>query len=227
MNILNRIIIVLLLFGLLVVVSIVGVIPGEILNNSGDWLHYLGNYFTEPNFWQIGIRILITLGCDLILALLIFFEIRPKPKRFIRVQSASGGMVTINDASIVEQLQHELDPVPGVIEVHPLIKARGNKVQALIHVSVAAGSSVPAMANHLVSKVQTILADDLGLKVYKQPEVRIKVAPAPEGMVIAPIPVAPVPVASKPPAPPRLPPSKAVDGPSEVPPPLPDTQART
>lgn len=210
MNTLNRIIVVLLLLGMMVVVTAVCISPEQVLSISGDWLHYLGGYFSEWPVWlRIVVGIVVALICDAIMALGIFFEVRPKPKRFIRVQQASGGMVTINDASIVQQLQHQLDPVPGVIEVKPIIRARGNKVQALVHVSVAAGMSVPAMANHLVEKVQMILTDDLGLKIYKAPEVRIKVAPAPEGMIVPPLPVKPTPSPA----------------PSDGPPPLPDTGA--
>ena len=236
MNILNRVIVVLVLLGLMAVVTAICISPDQILTASGNWLRYVGGYFSEwPTWLRIVTGIVGALIFDGVMALCIFFEVRPKSKHFIRVQQAAGGMVTINDASIVQQLQHQLDPVSGVIEVKPVVKARGNKVQVLVHVSVAAGVSVPAMATHLIDKVQRVLADDLGLQVYKTPEVRIKVAPAPEGMVVTPLPVeppaSPAPVKDAPPhfppAPPRhkAPPALRDVSTNDGPPPLPNMDA--
>ena len=87
-------------------------------------------------------------------------------------------------------------------------------------VQVAAGADVPGLATHLMEMVKTVLAGSLGLQVYGQPEIRIKVAPAPASVVKK----APAPVES--PLPPQ--PAAPIEKPQEWagPPPLPGSEDR-
>lgn len=204
MNTLNRTVIVLLL--LLVMIGGTGlfVFPHVILSGVGQWLVVGGEYVGGLNEWLrlIG-GLVLAIILDAALALLIFFELRPQRKHFIQVRQVSGGMVTINDVSIVQQLKYRLDPLSGVIDVQPDIRARGNKVQAVVRVEVAAGLNVPELATALVDKVQAVLTSDLGLQVFGKPEVRIKVAPAPGGVLPEPAPPSPTASRETRPSPPR------------------------
>jgi hypothetical protein len=135
------------------------------------------------------------------------------------VQQVTGGMATISTDSITQQLAYQLDPIPGVLKVAPKVTAKGDKVRAIVDVEVAAGSDVPNLATELMEAVTTVLADNLGLQVYGQPEVRIKVAASPTPVVKKPQPKkekpAPeTPHQTQPETPPQLPP----EIPSETPP---------
>ncbi len=175
MNTFNRIVIVLQLLLFIVLITILGVMPHRILADVGRWMQDWGYYF---NSISVGARlaggIFIALIFDAIAVFLLYLELRRKKKKFIRVQQISGGMATISTESIIQQLQYKLDPIPGVIKVAPTINAKGDKVQAVVDVEVAAESSVPDMAAKLMAAVQSVLIDDLGLQVYKKPQVQIK-----------------------------------------------------
>ncbi len=216
MNTFNRVLIVLGVVLVMAVMTATFVMPQVILTNVGQWMQSWGVYFGSV---QPAIRFIIGLALaavfNLVFILVIFFEVRPSRKKFIRVQQVSGGMATLSIDSIVHQLQHRLGPLPGVIKVNPKIKARGDKVQAIVDVEVGAGSSVPNMASQLVARVHTVLEDDLGLQVSSDPEVRLRVSsnPAPRKL----------PESPDKPKPPELPekPKSEPEAESPPPPPLP------
>lgn len=180
MNTINRVIIVVALLLLIPVVSYVLVTPHTVLTTVGGALSDLG---LRVNGMTVAVRlalgIVLALAFDALALIIIFFEVRRPRKRFIRVQQASGGMATLGVESIAEQLQYHLDPVAGVLKVKPVIKAKGEKVEAAVDVTVAAGSNVPEMANSLVEIVRRVLTVDLGLQAAGEPHVRINVAAAP------------------------------------------------
>ncbi|HNT78258.1 MAG TPA: hypothetical protein PKH77_24865, partial [Anaerolineae bacterium] len=118
MNTANRTIIVLLLFLAMVGATVLCIFPDTILSGIGQWLIVGGEYVGGMKEWiRILGGIVLAIILDAALALLIFLEVRPQRKRFIRVQQVSGGMVTINDSSIIQQLKYRLDPLSGVIGV--------------------------------------------------------------------------------------------------------------
>lgn len=188
MNIFNRIILVLTLLVLIVLVTATAVIPHIVLVDVGGWLMDWGDYFGRvQSGWRLAGGIAIAVVFDIIALLLLYLELRPKRKGYIRVQQVRGGMATIGTDSIIQQLKYKIDPLPGVIEVEPHVNAKRDKVQATVDVEVSAGVNVPARAGQLMGVVQSVLTEDLGLQVYGQPEVRIKVA-KPTGKLPAPRP---------------------------------------
>ncbi len=180
MNTLNRILIVVLLLVLIPVVSFVLVTPHTVLVAVGQALENFGMTLGQMNVpLRLVGGIFLALLFDAMALIIIFLEVRRARRNFIRVQLASGGMATLSIESIAEQLQYHLDPIAGVIKVKPTIKAKGEKVQAAVDVTVTAGSNVPEMAAHLVEVVQQVLSVDLGLQTSGDPQVRLSVAPQP------------------------------------------------
>ncbi len=201
MNMFNRVVLVLILLALMIIVTSAAMFPQVVLVSVGEWLQYGGKYFDQINpVLRIAGGLVLSLIVDIGLAILIFFEVRPQRKRSIRVQQVAGGTVTISDTSIIQQIAYKLDPIAGVIAVRPQIRAKGEKVQAIVQVEVGANTNVPRMATLLMERVQKVLAEDLGLQVYGHPEVQIKVAPSPTKL-----PPEPEPVQSRPSSPPPLP----------------------
>lgn len=178
MNTLNRVLVVAALVIVMLLVSATLVMPHIIFTNVGQWMVAWGEFFNgvQPPILRFIIGLLLAAVFNVVFVLLIFFEVRPQRKKFIRVQQVTGGMATISIDSIIHQLQHRIDPLPGVIKVSPKIRARGDKVQAIVDVEVGAGSSVPNMASQLVGRVQTVLEDDLGLQTAGVPEVRLRMS---------------------------------------------------
>ncbi len=228
MSTINRVIIVVALLALMALLTAVCVLPHIILTNVGQWLVDLGRYFNgvQPAL-RLVLGVLLALFLNIVILLLIFLEVRPEHRRFIRVQQVTGGMATISTDSITQQVTYKLDPIPGVLKVSPKINAKGDKVRAVVDVEVAAGSDVPDLATQLMEAVKTVLTDSLGLQVYGQPEVRIKVAASPTPVVKKP---QPKPEKPAPEMPRQVPPEKPIEVPPAQewagPPPLPTAEDR-
>ncbi|HOT93336.1 MAG TPA: hypothetical protein PLJ78_15960 [Anaerolineae bacterium] len=231
MNTVNRVVIVIVLLMLMAILTAVFILPHVLLINIGEWLAGAGRYFNQIQpVWRLVGGLLLSLIFDLLILFLIFLEVRKPPKRFIRVQQVTGGLAAVSAESIVQQLVYNLDPLPNVIKVTPKVHAKKDKVQAIVDVDVEAGADVPALATKLMDVVKTVLSDSLGLQVYGQPEVRIKVAPAPTPVVKKSRPVAEPPAPSRPVAPVEMPqePPSLPEKPQEWagPPPLPTGEER-
>ncbi|MGC9356586.1 MAG: hypothetical protein ACP5GX_01910 [Anaerolineae bacterium] len=182
MNTFNRVVIVVVLLVLIPLVSVLFVLPHNILFNVGTWMVNLGESLSQvQNVVRIVVGVILALLFDLLALFLVYLEVRRKRSRFIRVQEMSGGMATLSVDSIVQQLEYRIDPMPKVITVKPSVRAKGNKVKATVDVTVSPGGNVPQMAAKLVDTVEEVLVSDLGLQTAGDPEIRMKVAPPPRG----------------------------------------------
>lgn len=190
LNTLNRVVIVVVCLVLIAALTALFLLPQIVLENLGRWMLDWGNYFYGLDPWvRLGIGVVLAVVVDLLLLLVIYFEVRRGRNRFIRVQQVAGGMANISIESVVELLQHRLDPLPGVIEVAPHIQAKGNRVAARVEAGVTRGTNVPQTANQLIKTIQTVLTDELGLQIAGQPEVRVTVVRKKgEGVEVAPPP---------------------------------------
>ena len=199
MNIFNRFILVLLLLGLILTLTVVLIFPDQILTVVGQFLVDWGQYFAWVDQQQQLLRLAISIGiafiADLILALLIFLEVKPKRKHFIKVEQVSGGKATVSMDSIVRQLLYRIDPLPGVVKVTPAVNPKGDKIQARLDVIVTRELAVPQMADHLISTAKQAITDDLGLVISGEPQIRIKVV---EGVQRKSAPASTLPAAAQP-----------------------------
>ncbi len=179
MNIFNRFILVLLLLGLILTLTVVLIFPGQIITIIGQFLVDWGQYFAWVDQQQQLLRLAISIGTavivDLVLVLLIYLEIKPKRKRFIKVEQVNGGKAMVSLDSIVRQLLYRLDPLPGVVKVTPAISPKGDKIQVRLDIMVTRELAVPQMADHLISTAKQAISDDLGLVITGEPQIRIKV----------------------------------------------------
>ncbi len=178
MNLFNRIIIILLLVVSIPVLTIVLVVPQNVLVNVGDQMMSLGYSVNniQPPWLRLAGGILIALIWDALAIFLVIREVKSQRKRYIRVKEISGGMATINPDSIVQQLEYAIDPLPGIIKVKPKVTAKRDKVRAEVEVTVRATSDVPELATNLVKVIRQVLTTELGLQVAGDPQVRITVA---------------------------------------------------
>ena len=179
MNVINRIIMVILLLGLILVLTATLIIPDQILSVVGQFMVDWGQYFAwvdqQQQLLRLGISIGLAFLVDLFLALLIFLEVKPKRKRFMKVEQVSGGKATVSMDSIARQLHYKLDSLPGVVKVTPTIQPKGDKIQARLDVEVTRELAVPQMADQLISAAKQAITDDLGLVIAGDPQVRLKV----------------------------------------------------
>ncbi len=178
MNLFNRVVVILLLVVSIPVLTVVLVVPQNVLVNVGDQMMSFGYSVNgiQPPWLRVAGGILIALIWDALAIFLLIREIKPGRKRYISVKEISGGMATINPDSIVQQLEYAIDPLPGIINVKPKVTAKRDKVRAEVEVTARATSNVPELATNLVEVIRQVLTAELGLQVAGDPQVRITVA---------------------------------------------------
>ena len=211
LNTLNRVVIVIVCLVLIAAFTALFLLPHVALPAVGGWMVDWGDYVADQEPWtRLGVGIALTAVVDLVLLAIILIEVRRPRSRYIRVQQVAGGMATISINSVTEMLQHRLDPLPGVIKTTPTVRAKGNKVDVHVDVGVSPGTNVPQAASRLISEIQSVLTDELGMQIAGVPSVRVNVletqtkkAPTPTA-VTTPVP-APVSTSTPPPLPPVLP----------------------
>jgi hypothetical protein len=176
MNTLNRVVIVIVCLTLIAALTALFLLPQVVLIAAGQWILDWGSYIQRMDPWvRLGAGIALTVVIDIALAIVIILEVRRPRSRFLRVQQVAGGMANISTDSVVELLQHRLDPLPGVIKVTPKIRAKGNRVTAWVHAGVARDTNVPQIVNQLIEVIQLVLTEELGLQIAGQPEVQVTV----------------------------------------------------
>ncbi len=173
---LNRIVIVIACLVLLVVLILVFLMPHVVLTSVGQWMVGWGTYLQIQDDWvRLGGGLALAVVTGLLVALVIYLEVRRGGRGFIRVQQVAGGTATISTESVTDMLQSELAALPGVVTVTPHVRAKGNRVAVHVEVGVAQGTNVPQTANYLIKETQATLTDELGLQIAGHPEVRVTV----------------------------------------------------
>jgi hypothetical protein len=179
-NTLNRVVIVIVCLASIATLTALFLLPQIVLIAVGQWVLDWGSYIQGIDPWvRLGTGIAIAVVIDIALAIVIILEVRSPRSRFLRVQQVAGGMANISTDSVVELLQHRLEPLPGVIRVTPKIRAKGNRVTAWVDVGVARGTNVPQTANRLIRAIRSVLTKELGLQIAGQPEVQVTVVQPP------------------------------------------------
>jgi len=129
---------------------------------------------------RVPLGILLALTVDLILLLLILFEVRrPKP-RTIRVKETSGGEVTMNATSIADRLEYEIDLLPGALQSKPKISAKRGGVVVEVDVEMAAELRAPEQAEHIVQTTRQVVQDEMGLELARPPKINLRAVPRPK-----------------------------------------------
>ena len=193
-NTLNRVVFVIVCLVLIAALTALFLLPQIVLRAVGQWMLNWGSYIQSIDPWvRLGVGVALAVVIDITLAIIIILEVRRPRSRFLRVQQVAGGMANISTESVVALLQHRLEPLPGVIRVTPKIRAKGNRVTAWVDAGVARGTNVPQVANKLITVIQLVLTEELGLQISGQPEVQVTVvqptgsAPAGSAPAIAPL----------------------------------------
>jgi len=175
-NTLNRVVIVTVCLASIAALTALFLLPQIVLIAAGQWMLDWGSYIQGIDPWvRLGTGVAIAVVVDIALAIVIILEVRRPRSRFLRVQQVAGGMANISTDSVVELLQHRLEPLPGIIRATPKIRAKGNRVTAWVDALVARGTNVPQTANQLIEVIQSVLTEELGLQIAGHPEVQVTV----------------------------------------------------
>jgi hypothetical protein len=176
MNVLNRTWIVGALLATLAGVTAACLFPDFVIEQVvlvADWLAQV-----QPRIELVDRLILIAVAAaaDLLLILLIIAELRHWGTQQVRIQRVEGGSVTLTLDSVRQRIAFYVDGVPGVVNVSPKVKIKGDQVGVSVDVLTAAGIHVPAKAQEIISVIRTVVEETMGLVLLREPEVTIRTA---------------------------------------------------
>jgi uncharacterized alkaline shock family protein YloU len=121
--------------------------------------------------------LLFCLGMSLLVAvfalLLLYAELTPGGKIRMRLKSIQGADVMMSADAITTQLQYALDPLPGVLNVHPKVaKGKGDAVDVSVELATTSDVSIKQKTDEVMDVTRSVLEGGLGLRVGK---VQIKI----------------------------------------------------
>jgi len=179
MNTFNRVVVVLLLLATIIVMTVVLVVPRPMIEVVQGWLLNLDANLalvTQPFLLIVGV--LLALLVDVICVVLIWFEIRRRRPRAIKVRSISGGQAELTVDSVARRLEHNVSQLDGVISVEPNVLGKRRGVEVEIGLETSPEVNVPAKTEEVCQVTREVVEDKMGLKLRKV-RVNIKHAPYP------------------------------------------------
>jgi len=175
MNTVNRVVLVILLLGVMVLCSLVLVIPVEALRTLAQQAGALGDSLARVRpVVRLPVGILLALIVNLVAILLIVLEVRRRAPTSISVEQVTGGEATLSVASIADQLKAEISQLPGVLQVKPRVSAKRKSVVVEIDAKIAAETGVPAEAERIVEMARRVVEEKMGLRLARPPKVNIE-----------------------------------------------------
>ena len=174
MNVVNRLLVIVALLLALVVVTVICLFPDFIVSQllivltSLDAL--VARVMWSDRMILIGIATLVNIGLILLLALELY---RPQAKE-VRIPRIEGGDATVSVDSIKQRLSFYIDGLADVASAKPKVRIKGNKVVVSVDVQTVAAVNVPAKAREVVSVIQMVVQETMGLELRAEPRVRIQ-----------------------------------------------------
>ncbi len=175
MNTLNRVVLVILLLGVMVLCSFVLVVPLPTLRVIGEQAGLLADSVARIRpVVRLPLGILLAVIVNIVAILLIVVEVgKPAPKS-ISVEHAAGGEVTLSIASVADQLKAEISQLPEVLKAKPKVSAKRKGVAVEIDAQIAAQTGLPGKAERIVETVRRVVEEGMGLKLARPPRVNIE-----------------------------------------------------
>lgn len=183
MNVVNRLVVIVLLFVVIVLVAVLVMVPRESLRTGAvtlDWLHQqTSDYMQNDRLLFAAGRVTIG-GLAVITALfVIWLELRRPRKKTIRAQKMAGGEALITTESIEQRLAYNIDQLPDVVHVSPKIIGRSRGVDVEMVLETTPEIDVPMKTEEVLQVTREIIEERMGLKLGKV-EIKIKHAPYPK-----------------------------------------------
>jgi uncharacterized alkaline shock family protein YloU len=176
---------VLLLLATIVVLTIVLVVPRQVIEALQQWLWNL-----DANLAPVPPSILLVMGVglallvDVICVVLIWLEFRRPRPRAIRVQSVTGGQAELSVDSVARRLERSISGLEGVTSVKPNVWGRRGGVEVELDLETGPEVDVPTKTEEVCQVTREAIEDKMGLKLRKV-KVHVKHTPYPTEPPIA------------------------------------------
>ncbi len=183
MNTLNRVLMVLLSLGTMVVLVLGLMQPGTMLMTIGYWAGQLG----EVAIAQLPAYIAASVGALVLLGVLLFLELRRPEHATVKVQHTGGSVVELTTESVARGLEYHVGQVPGVMAVRPAVSSSGRAVKVMLELEIDPIMDVPGKSEEVVQLTREIIEGKLGLRLSKV-IVNVHQAPYPSGLAAPAVP---------------------------------------
>jgi hypothetical protein len=177
MNTFNRVVVILLLLAIIVVMTVVLVVPQPMIEVLQEWLWNLDYNLALVNpLTLLVVGVALALLVDVVCAVLIWFEIRRRRPRAIRVRSISGGQAELTVESIARRLEHNIAQIDGVVFIKPNVWGKSGGVEVELDLETSPEVDVPTKTEEVCQVTREAVEDKMGLSLRKV-RVNIKYAP--------------------------------------------------
>jgi hypothetical protein len=195
MNILNRILVILLLLGLLVVLALLAGAPAETLGVAtlamGN-LHGLAVRLLPAGRALVG---LTGVGLALLVLFVLWLEIRRPSQRTVRVRQSAGASAEVTTQTLRERVEIAVAALPGVVSAAARARSYGRSVEVWVETEIAPDIQVAPKADEIAAAVRHVTETTMGLALQGKPHIRIRAVrlpPVPSAEPVLPAPTMPV-----------------------------------
>jgi membrane protein implicated in regulation of membrane protease activity len=180
MNVFNRAVVILQVLLLIVLLIVAAVVPNTVLSRLAYTTDVARTALEGRWPWSYIVFLAIDLVIVLVLVAVLWFELRPKPKRAVSVRNVSGGRAEVSTASIEQSLQYRLGDIPDVLKVKPNVQGKRGAVDVVVDLETTAEIDVPAKTAEVMQAARDVVEGKMGLKVSG---IKVRIKQAPHGRV--------------------------------------------
>jgi hypothetical protein len=167
MNVFNRVVSILLILLLVAALIATAVVPFTVLERLVYTLQQAQNVLQARWPWSY----LVFLAVDIVLVLLalalLWFQVRPRAKKTLRVRTVSGTQAEVSTASVQQALQQRVSQLADVYKVRPTVTGKGGGVDVLLELETPAEIDIPAKVDEVSQAARDVVETRMGLKVSK------------------------------------------------------------
>jgi len=180
MNVFNRAVVILQVLLLIVLLIVAAVVPNISLSRLAYTTDVARTALEGRWPWSYIVFLAIDVVIILGLVAVLWFELRPRPKRAVSVRNISGGRAEVSTASIEQSLQYRLGEIPDVLKVKPNVQGKRGAVDVVVDLETAAEIDVPAKTSEVMQAARDVVEGKMGLKIAG---IKVRIKQAPHGRV--------------------------------------------
>jgi hypothetical protein len=175
MKLFNRILIIFLLLLLAAASTAMMIAPQLMISFLADAFTSMSQSIGEGSIVpMVGISALTLIVC----LVLLWLELRwSGSSKMVEVQQVSGGRVAISADSIASRLKHDVDRLPGVIEVKPRVRRKRDRLDVTLDLTTGPEVDIPQKTEEVCQLVRQIVETQMGMKLVGDPQVRVRFGP--------------------------------------------------
>lgn len=175
MKLFNRILIILLLLLLAAASTAMMIAPQLMISFLADAFTSVSHSIREGSILPIvGISALALMVC----LVLLWLELRwSGSSKMVEVSQVSGGRVAISADSIASRLKHDVDRLPGVIEVRPRVQRKRDKLDVTLDLTTGPEVDIPQKTEEVCQLVRQIVESRMGMRLVRDPQVHVRFGP--------------------------------------------------